>query len=145
MSGNSRFAVAVHVMTSLAYHDGELLSSPLLAKSVRTNPVVIRRLMAQLRRAGLVEARAGKSGGVRLGRSAATITLLDIYRAVEGGSPFVLPDKPENKSCSVSCAMKPLLSAVLAEADRAMARSLEKVRLSDLVGEVATAAKSVRP
>src|SRR6187401_1504501 len=98
MSGNSRFAVAVHVMTALAYNHGEPLSSPLLAKSVRTNPVVIRRLMAQLRRAGLVEAWPGKSGGVRLGRSAATITLLDIYRAVEGGSPFALPDKAENKA-----------------------------------------------
>ena len=144
MSGNSRFAVAVHVMTALAYRDGESLSSPMLAESVMTNPVVIRRLVARLHRAGLVEARAGKSGGVRLGRRPESITLLDVFRAVEGGSPFVLPDKPENKACAVSCAMKKLLSSVLAETDRAMSKSLERVRLSDLVEDVAETAKAGR-
>ncbi|MGH9750785.1 MAG: RrF2 family transcriptional regulator [Candidatus Polarisedimenticolia bacterium] len=141
MASNSRFPVAVHVLTALAYHDGDWLSSPMLAESVRTNPVVIRRLLARLGKAGLVRTQTGKSGGVRLARRAASITLLDVFRAVEGGSPFVIPDKPENKACAVSCAMKRLLSSVLAETDRAMSRSLEKVRLSDLVKEVAVEMK----
>lgn len=139
MSGNSRFPVAVHVMTALAWNDGESISSRRLAESVRTNPVVIRRLLAQLGKAGLVESQVGKGGGVRLARRASSITLLDIYRASEIGSPFVLPDKPENKTCEVSCSMKPILASVLAEADRAMSQSLDKVRLSDLVKEVAAA------
>jgi DNA-binding IscR family transcriptional regulator len=50
MSGNSRFPVAVHVLTALAYRDGESLSSTRLAESVRTNPVVIRRLLIRLAR-----------------------------------------------------------------------------------------------
>jgi DNA-binding IscR family transcriptional regulator len=83
----------------------------------------------------------GKSGGVRLARRPESITLLDVFRAVEGGSPFVLPDKPENKACEVSCAMRELLSSVLAETDRAISRSLEKVRLSDLVKGVAAPRK----
>ena len=141
MSGNSRFPVAVHVLTALAYHDGESLSSSRLAASVRTNPVVIRRLLIQLGKAGLVEARVGKSGGVQLARRPESITLLDVFRAVEGGSPFVLPDKPENKACDVSCAMKKLLSSVLAETDRAISRSLEKVRLSELVRSVVVATR----
>jgi len=141
MSQNTRFAVAVHVLTALAYRDGESLSSARLAASVRTNPVVIRRLLIRLGKAGLVQAQVGKSGGVRLARRPESITLLDIFRAVEGGSPFVIPDKPENKACEVSCAMRKLLSSVLAETDRAVSRSLEKVRLSDLVKGVATATK----
>src|SRR5258708_3034369 len=139
MSGNSRFPVAAHIMTALAYGEGGAISSRLLAESVRTNPVVIPGLRVQLGKAGLVESQVGKGGGVRLRRRAESITLLDIYRAVEGGSPFVVPDKPENKACDVSCAMKPLLASVLAEADRAMSKSLEKVRLSDLVKEVGAA------
>ena len=141
MSGNSRFAVAVHVLTALAYRDGESLSSSELGASVQTNPVVIRRLLKPLARAGLVEARVGKGGGVRLARRAESITLLDVYRAVEGGSPFTLPDKPENKACEVSCSMKKILSSVLAETDRAMSKSLEKVRLSDLARGVAAEAR----
>jgi Rrf2 family protein len=117
------------------------LSSPTLARSVRTNPVVIRRLLGRLQRAGLVEAHTGKSGGVQLARRPESITLLDVYKAIEGGSPFVLPDKPENKACAVSCAMKKLLASVLAETDRAISHSLEKVRLSDLVKDISTATK----
>ncbi len=141
MPSNSRFAVAVHVLTALAYHDGESLSSSRLAESVRTNPVVIRRLLIRLGKAGLVETRVGKSGGVQLARRPDSITLLDIFRAVEGGSPFALPDKPENKTCAVSCAMGKLLSSVLAETDRAISRSLERVRLSELARGVAAATK----
>jgi len=144
MSGNSRFPVALHVMTALAYHDGEAMSSPTLAESVRTNPVVIRRLVSLLGKAGLVNAQAGKAGGVRLARRPESITLLDVFRAVEGGSPFVLPDKPENKACSVSCAMKKLLASVLAETDQAIASSLVKVRLSDLAKGVATGARAMK-
>jgi Rrf2 family protein len=144
MPPNSRFPVAVHVLTALAYSKGEWVASPALAESVRTNPVVIRRLLGQLRRHGLVRGQAGKAGGVRLSRRPESITLLDVYRAVEGGSPFVLPDKPANKACEVSCAMKMLLSSVLAETDRAISRSLEKVRLADLVQEVPAAAKGIR-
>ena len=142
MSANSRFPVALHVMTALAYHDGEFLSSPMLAESVRTNPVVIRRLVCSLSRAGLVEAHAGRAGGVRLARRAETITLLDVFRAVEGGATFSLPDKPENKACAVSCAMKKLLASVLAETDRAVSKSLERIRLSDVVKDVASAPRA---
>jgi len=141
MSANSRFPVAVHVLTALAYRDGESLSSSRLAASVRTNPVVIRRLLLQLGKAGLIETQVGKSGGVLLAKRPESITLLDVFRAVEGGSLFVLPDKPENKACDVSCAIGKLLSSVLADTDRAISRSLERVRLSDLVKGVAAAAK----
>ena len=141
MARNSRFPVAVHVLTALAYRDGESLTSSRLAASVRTNPVVIRRLLIQLGKAGLVEAQVGKSGGVQLARRPESITLLDVFRAVEGGSAWVLPDKPENKACEVSCAMRKLLSSVLAETDRAISGSLEKVRLSDLVEGVSAATR----
>ena len=133
---NSRFPVAVHILTSLAYHPDAANSSTTLAKSVGTNPVVIRRLVSRLHRAGLVEARPGKDGGVELARRPETITLMDVYRAVEAGSPFIVPDKPENKACAVSCAMKRLLASVLADTERAISRSLDKVRLSDLVKEI---------
>lgn len=136
MTTNTRFPVAVHILVSLAYEPQDVISSTELAKSVGTNPVVIRRLVGRLHKAGLVQARPGKDGGVELARRPETITLMDVYRAVEGGSPFTVPDKPENKGCAVSCSMKRLLASVLAETDRAISKSLEKVRLSDLVKEI---------
>lgn len=136
MSSNSRFAVAVHILTSLAFRDGKALSSSHLAASVKTNPVVIRRLLIQLRKAGLIHSLPGKAGGAQLARRADAITLWDVYCAVEGGSPFAIPDKTENKSCPVSCAMKKMLSSVLAETERAMSKSMESMRISDLLAQV---------
>jgi Rrf2 family protein len=136
MAANSRFPVAVHVMTALGYRDGESMSSPRLARSVSTNPVVIRRLLSQLRKAGLVRGHSGKSGGAQLARRPETISLMDIYRAVSGGEPFSIPDKPEYRECEVSCHIKKILRSVLADTEKAIATSLEKVRLSDLVQDI---------
>lgn len=123
-------------MTALGYRDGEYLSSPRLARSVNTNPVVIRRLLGQLRKAGLVRAHAGTAGGARLARRPEAISLMDIYRAVGSDGPFSIPDKPENKACAVSCRIKRILCSVLADTERSIARSLDKVRLSDLVRDI---------
>jgi DNA-binding IscR family transcriptional regulator len=45
MSTSSRFAVAVHVLTLMAWADEEPLKSEQVAESVNTNPVVIRRML----------------------------------------------------------------------------------------------------
>ncbi|HEX8852924.1 MAG TPA: Rrf2 family transcriptional regulator, partial [Pyrinomonadaceae bacterium] len=82
MSANSRFAVAVHALTLLAWAGEEPVKSEYLACSVNTNPVVIRRILCALARAGLVTSQTGASGGSRLARPAAEITLREVYRAV---------------------------------------------------------------
>ena len=69
MATNCRFAFAVHVLSVLAIHADEVLASDMLAKSANTNPVVIRRLLVELRDAGLVETTRGASGGSVLMRS----------------------------------------------------------------------------
>ena len=60
---NSRFAVAIHTLVLLAAKVGKPTSSDYIAGSVGTNPVLIRRLMGDLRAAGIVGSRAGATGG----------------------------------------------------------------------------------
>lgn len=62
--------MAVHVMTVLAYKEGDRVTSAFLAGSVNTNPVIIRRLLLALQRARLVE--TGK--GARLGFAAQPVS-----------------------------------------------------------------------
>lgn len=137
MAANSRFAVAMHIMTALAYQSGTAISSETLARSVNTNAVVIRRIVRQLAKAGLIVAQAGKGGGSQLARSAKTITLFDIYRAIDDADPlFAIPDKRANPGCAVSCSMREIATEVFSEAEEALARVLRKKRLSDLVAGV---------
>jgi Rrf2 family protein len=131
MAANSRFAVAVHALTLLAWHEDARHSSREIAGSVATNPVVIRRLLAQLQRAGLVRSAHGAKGGFTLGRPAARITLYDVYSAVEEGGFFALPEKG-NDQCPVSCRMKGFLGGVFSRVESKVGPELKKTTLADV-------------
>lgn len=132
MAANSRFAVAVHALTLLALHDGERSSSREVADSVATNPVVIRRLLAQLTRAGIVTSAHGAKGGFVLAKPAAKISLFDVYRAVEEGGFFALPEK-KNDKCPVACRMKEILDDVFARVESKVTPELKRATLADVV------------
>ncbi len=131
MAANSRFAVAVHALAMLAWHDDESQNSREIAGSVATNPVVIRRLLAQLTRAGIVESTHGAKGGFRLARPAKEISLFDVYRAVEEGGFFALPDK-KNEKCPLACRMKSILDGVFERVESKVLPELKRTTLSSV-------------
>lgn len=129
--------MAVHIMTALAYVPDEHHSSAWLARSVNTNPVVIRRVLADLVNEGLVQPVHGSKGGFELTRPAQRITLLDIYRAVAYGSPEnSLHKNAVHASCAVSRNVRRVLLGHLARAGSAYERELQKTRLSDVLQEL---------
>src|ERR1700738_1311916 len=101
MSTSSRFAVAVHVLTLMAWSDEECLKSDQLAVSVNTNPVVIRRMLCELAEDHLVISQTGSTGGSRLANDPDRISLLDVYRAVETAEVFSLHPKRPDRDCPV--------------------------------------------
>jgi Rrf2 family protein len=133
MQISSRFSVAVHVLTLLAVTPtGELLTSDRMAGSVNTNPVIIRRILGQLKKAGLVEVRAA-AGGTYLRRASADITLLDVYRAVEvvEGDLFSVHDKP-NPKCPVGRNIQAALDDTLRRAQAALEQQLASVSIAQV-------------
>ena len=132
MAANSRFAVAVHALALIAAHEEVRHSSREIADSVATNPVVIRRLLSQLARAGIVESAHGAKGGFRLARPAAKVSLHDIYRAVEEGGFFALAEKSNDK-CPVACRMKEILDGVFARVESKVVPELKRSSLADVV------------
>ena len=60
----SEFGMAVHALTFLN-HKGEIVSSEALAKNICTNPARVRKVMAKLKKAGLVDTKEGLEGGYR--------------------------------------------------------------------------------
>ncbi|MBO9667518.1 MAG: Rrf2 family transcriptional regulator [Bdellovibrio sp.] len=133
---DQRFAVSVHIMTVLSYHRGELVTSEILASGIRTNPTVIRRLIAKLAEAELVECFKGKAGGVRLNSSRKDISLKDIYMAVSGKPLLNTPDKEPAKQCAVSCAMKKIMCDVTTGLETQSMAYLAKIKLADLTSKV---------
>ncbi len=136
---NQQFTFAVHVLTALAFA-GETMDSQKLAASVNTNPVVIRRILLGLRRAGLVETRTGKSGGARLCKKPAEISLLEIYDAVQPRPVIAVSERKAFERCQVSCNMREIMSGVAAGAEEALRDHLEGITLQKLLRKVRRAA-----
>jgi Rrf2 family protein len=133
MSTNSRFAVAVHVLSLMAWSGEEPLTSELVAESVNTNPVVIRRMLKELAKAGLVVSQTGSLGGSRLATDPASTTLLDVYQALEYGGVFSLHRAPPSRDCPVGVNIETVLGEVLQEVDSAVEQVLEKITINDVV------------
>lgn len=132
---------ATHVMTMLALAQRageEPVPATACAFSVGTNPVVIRRLVGELRDAGLVEAVRGAGGGVRLARAAGEVTLADVAAAVladDLGLARYAPGCPSG-DCRVAPHIAAAVSARAAAAAAAMRAELATVTLDSLVSYV---------
>lgn len=133
MSTNSRFAVAVHVLSLMAWSGEEPLKSEQVAESVNTNPVVIRRMLLELAEAGLVVSQTGSLGGSRLANDPAKTTLLDVYEALECGGVFSMHRQPPSRECPVGVNIETVLGDVFLEVDSAVEQVLGKITINDVV------------
>jgi Rrf2 family protein len=131
-----QFAVATHIMAALGYYRGEEISSAILAESVNADPTFVRKSLSKLSKAGLVVTKRGKSGASVLSRSPRQITLLEIYRASAAPAAFAIHSYPVDKRCPVSCHLKECMSGLLSQAQSSFERSLAKITLADLVGQI---------
>ncbi len=130
---SSRFSIAVHILSLIAIIPTEC-TGDFIAGSVNTNPVIIRKIIGMLKKAGLVEVRAGV-GGASLCKDTDQITLLDVYRAVEvieNGELFNFHNHP-NPKCTVGRNIESVLRAEMRDAQSAMEQRLSNVSLQQLI------------
>ena len=120
-------------MTVLAFSPGEVIGSQILAASVHTNPVVVRRLLLALRRARLIETFTGKHGGARLRKKPREISLMDVYDAVEPRPVIPVNERKAFRKCHVSCNMKRIMSRVAGSTEDAVRNHLRRITLAELV------------
>lgn len=133
---NSRFVVAVHILTLVERGEGVPVPSETIAASVNTNASLIRRLLGQLMRAGLTTSRLGAGGGTMLAKPAERITLGDVYRAVDAGRIFALHREEPNAACPVGRNIQAVLCNEIDEARRAMERRLDETTIAEMAAGV---------
>ncbi|RYL94282.1 Rrf2 family transcriptional regulator [Sporolactobacillus sp. THM7-4] len=138
MSISSRFAVGIHILSLIEINKEGVSSSEFLAESVNTNPVVIRKIMGMLKKAGLVEVHPGKAGA-KLAKEMSSITLLDVYKAVEvvqNKELFRVHQNP-NPKCPVGRNIQSTIEPIFEASQLAMEKVLENVTLEDVVKDIA--------
>jgi|SRR5690242_500490 Rrf2 family protein len=138
MSANSRMTIAIHVlsyMVAVEKKRPDPVTSDQIASSVATNPVVIRRMLGHLRRAGIVVSRRGANAGWNLAKAADAITLLDVYQAVEGGPFFGLHASPPNPNCRIARSLKPALGRIYGGLEAQLKRELSRTTIAEVLPE----------
>jgi DNA-binding IscR family transcriptional regulator len=129
--------MAVHILACIdTFKDDHKLTSDFLAGSVNVNPVIIRKLLQQLKAAGIIEVARG-TGGVKIIKPLNKITLYDLYVAVESvenGELFHFHENP-NQECPVGRNIHNVLDKRLVQAQMAMENELKKDTLEDILAD----------
>lgn len=136
MSISSKFSVGVHILL-LVGTATEPLTSTIIAGSVNTNPVVIRRIVADLKKARILDSSQGRSGYDLLVEPK-DLTLLDVYKAVSGSDAerlFSMHENP-NPACNVGASIQMVLVSILIGAQDAMEMVLGGVNLQQLMDKM---------
>ena len=120
MQISSRFTIAVHMLACIDTFQGQFkITSEFLAGSIQVNPVIIRKLLSQLKTAGLIEVKRGPGG---------------TYRAVdcvEENSLFHFHENP-NPKCPVGRNIHFLLDDRLKKVQDVMEQELKSMTLADV-------------
>ncbi|HMX58910.1 MAG TPA: Rrf2 family transcriptional regulator [Leptospiraceae bacterium] len=132
---SSRFAVAIHILTVLGLCTDKPVSSELIASSVNTNAVHIRRILSNLKQAGLIRTTRGSQGGYLLARSTGEISLRQVHCAL-GENLFHFPRSTPNKECPAGANIRSSLETVFGGATEAAHAHLDQTRLAHLVDEI---------
>ena len=138
MKISSRFSVAIHIISILQLYGDPMPTSEYIADSVKTNPVVIRRILGMLKQAGIVDMKRG-TGGAYLVKSVEDITMLDVYKAVgsvEDGQLFQIHENP-NPECPIGANIQDVVNVALISAQDAMEGVLQKITLADITRNLA--------
>ena len=130
--------MAVHTLLCIDYFGKtEKVTSDFIAASVGTNPVIIRKLLIQLKAAGLIQVKRG-TGGTALEKPIADISLYDVYHAVDcvgGDSLFHFHEHP-NPACPVGRGIHHALDGKLSEVQKAFEEKLASYTLKDVLGDM---------
>jgi len=138
MQISSRFTIALHIFACMETFGKDCkITSDFLASSIQVNPVIIRKLLSQLKGAGLIEVARG-TGGARPARPVDQITFYDVYQAVdllEDGELFHFHENP-NPSCPVGKNIHRALDDKLMHIQEAMENEMKKYTIGEVADEI---------
>jgi len=115
------------------FKDEYKITSDFLASSINVNPVIIRKILSQLKDAGLIEVKRGP-GGATIARPLDEITFFDVYQSVdciEENTLFHFHENP-NPDCPVGKNIHHILDDKLLQVQAAMERELKSITLADM-------------
>ncbi|MEL6958462.1 MAG: Rrf2 family transcriptional regulator [Pseudomonadota bacterium] len=132
MKRNSRLSLALHTLSHMAGEPGRMRTSADIAEHARTNPVVVRRVLGKLREAGLLSSEKGHAGGWKLAKPAESITLADVYLALDERLVSGKSDELEPSNCSVESGLQARVTEVLDDIEESLVSRLRETKIAEM-------------
>jgi len=143
MKSDSRLSAILHTVLHMA-EAGRAMTSTELAQHMNTNPVVVRRAMAGLRKAGIVRSEKGRGGGWEIAADLSRVSLRHVYDAI-GAPPLLAAGiRLEHPACLVEQAVNRALQPAFAEAEALLAERFSAVTLAELAADFTSRAAAHR-
>ena len=132
MKRNSRLSLALHTLSHMAGEPERVRTSADIADHAGTNPVVVRRVLGKLREAGLLVSEKGHAGGWRLAKAADSITLADVYLALDEQLVSGSNRGSEPSHCNVEAGLQLRVSEVLQEMEASLVERLRGTTIAEV-------------
>lgn len=132
MKRNSRFSLALHTLSHMANDPNRMRTSADIAVHAGTNPVVVRRVLGKLRRAGLLTSEKGHAGGWKLALPATEISLADVYLALDERLVSNASQDDEPSGCSVETTLQSRVAELLDEIEQILVERLKETSITDV-------------
>ena len=131
MKRSARLSVALHALVHLV-DKPDAVTSTILSECLMTNPVVVRRVMGELREAGIVSSAKGHDGGWRLTRAPTDVSLHDVHVALGETLLLRAESDPGDTACTIVRTVDRVMTDFLADAEALLAARLKRISLADL-------------
>lgn len=135
MRYSTKFSDSVHILAFICVYKDQDLSSTAIAKSVNTNPSYVRQIMSLLKKNGLLNSVHGHAKP-ELAKSPDKISLLHIYKAIEGDKPLLHLDTHTNPECFLGCNIQKILDEYYEQIQDAAEDKMKHIFLSDILKSI---------
>lgn len=135
MKYSYKLSDAIHLLSYLKIYQNDDLSSKAIAASIGSNPSVVRQLMSDLRKAGLIETRKGAATPT-LAKEPKNISLLEIYQAINMDHSLLHVDPKTNPQCIVGGNIQNTLNNFYNEIELATLTKMSQITLQDVIGDI---------
>lgn len=129
---STKFSVSVHILSLIALSDGKAITSNDIAKSINTNPALVRRLMSSLKKARLINTQT-KVGSTGLAKPCDSISMKDIFKAVEGEGPIFPVHEDPNENCPIGARIGKVVEHVNNQVKQKFEEELDSIYLTDIL------------
>ena len=132
MKYSTKLSDAIHILVLIELDPLKNLTSQAIAESIKTNPSFVRQIMSKLKKNHLITSVHGHATP-QLSRAASQITLLDVYKAIEGEKPLLHLDTHTNPECGVGINIQLALHDYYQEVQNVAEQKMASITLQDII------------